>query len=380
MDKKVLISGAGVGGATAAYWLAHKGFDVTVVERAATERSSGNPVDVKGPAVEVVEKMGVMPRLREVASAVDRMTFVDAAGRRVAGVPLRMFQGGAGEREVEVPRADLASILLDAARDRVEFLWGDTITDLSQDAAGVDVGFAAAPPARFDAVIGADGLHSAVRRLAFGPEQQFVRHAGMYVATLPIGVPFGDDTEVIIYNTPGRAVSIHPTKGHAIATFMFRGDAVPGYDHRDLAQHKNLVAEAFPDASWRLPELLDQVHTAEDLYFDSVSRVRAPRWSTGRIGLVGDAAAAVSLFGDGSTLAIAGAYRLAEELSQSPTDIADALRRYETGHRPLVDSKQQGFRAARAMLLPGTRTGIALRNTAARLAPALAGIRRTRTA
>ncbi|MEU2255144.1 FAD-dependent monooxygenase [Nocardia xishanensis] len=380
MGKKALISGAGVGGATLAYWLARNGFDVTVVERAAGERSSGNPVDVKGPAIEVVEKMGIMPRLREVASPVDRMTFVDGAGRRVAGIPLRMFQDGAGEREVEVPRADLASILLEAGRDQVEFLWGDTITGLVQDAAGVDVTFAEARPARFDVVIGADGLHSTVRRLTFGPEHAFVRHTGMYVATLPIDAPFGDDPDVVIYNMPGRAVAVHPSKGHAIAAFMFRRGAVADYDHRDLDSHKRLVLDAFADGSWRLPELLDLVRAADDLYFDSISRVRLPRWSSGRIGLTGDAAAAVSLFGDGSTLAIAGAYRLAEELGRSPADIQAALRRYETGHRPMVDAKRQSFRFARAMLLPATRSGIALRNTAARLVPALAGLGRSRAA
>ncbi|MGO4617583.1 FAD-dependent monooxygenase [Nocardia sp. 2YAB30] len=380
MGKKALISGAGVGGATLAYWLAHAGFDVTVVERAAGGRSSGNPIDVRRPAIEVAEKMGIMPRLREVASPVNRMSFVDATGRRAAGVPLTMFQGEAGKREVEVPRADLASILLEAGREQAEFLWGDTITDLAQDEAGVDVTFAKARPARFDVVIGADGLHSTVRRLVFGPEHEFLRHAGMYVATLPIDAPFGDDTEVVIYNTPGRAVSVHPTKGRAVAAFIFRHNAVPGYDHRDLDQHKRLVDEAFADRSWRLPELLDQVHAADDLYFDTISRVRLPRWSTGRIGLVGDAAAAVSLFGDGSTLAIAGAYRLAEELSQSPTDVATAFGRYETRHRPMVDAKRQGFRFARAMLLPGTRPGIALRNTAAQLVPAAAGVGRRHTA
>lgn len=259
----------------------------------------------------------------------------------------------------------------------MEFLWGDTITALAQDEAGVDVTFAQARPARFDVVIGADGLHSTVRRLVFGPEVEFLRHAGMYVATLPIDAPFGDDSEVVIYNTPGRAV--HPTKGHALAAFIFRRDAVPGYHHRDLDQHKRLVDEAFADGSWRLPQLLDQVHAADDLHFDSISRVRLPRWSTGRIGLVGDAAAAVSLFGDGTTLAIAGAYRLAEELSQSrPTS-----RRPSAGMRPATGrwwTRNSRDFVSPGPLLPGTRPGIALRNTAAHLVSAAAGIGRGHTA
>ncbi|WP_405180296.1 FAD-dependent oxidoreductase [Nocardia sp. NBC_01377] len=376
MGKKVLISGAGVAGATAAYWLARAGFEVTVVERATGARSSGSPVDVKGPAVDVVEKMGVMARLREVASPADRMTFIDARGRRLAGIPLRAFAGEAGTREIEVARADLATILVDAGRDSVEYRWGDTITDLVHDDAGVDVTFAAAPPSRFDAVIGADGLHSTVRHLTFGPEGSFIRHTGMYVATMPIDEPMGDGTEVLIYNTPGRAVAVHPNRGRAIAVFMFRRPEVPGYDHRDLDQHKRVVVEAFPDTGWLLPNLLDRLRETDDLYFDSISRMRLPRWSDGRVGLVGDAAAAVSLFGDGSTLAIAGGHRLAEELGGSPSQVAAALRRYETRHRPLVRSKQQAFRVARALLLPATGPGIALRNAVARVTPVLAGLTR----
>lgn len=162
MGKAVLISGAGVGGSTLAYWLTRRGFDVTVVEHAAGQRSSGNPVDVKGPAVDVAEKMGILDRLQAMGSSVNRMTFVNADGRRTARIGLEAFQGGAGEREVEVPRADLAAVLLETARDKAEFLWGDSIAGLHQDADRVNVSFAQADSRRFDIVIGADGLHSNV--------------------------------------------------------------------------------------------------------------------------------------------------------------------------------------------------------------------------
>ncbi|MFI7003721.1 FAD-dependent oxidoreductase [Nocardia sp. NPDC050175] len=318
MNKTVLISGAGVAGSTLAYWLARRGYEVTVVERAAALRSSGNPVDVKGPAVAVAEQMGIMPQLRAAGSAVDRMTFVDGSGKSVGRVPLAAFQGSGGDREVEVPRADLAAILLEASHTDAEFVWGDTITGLTQDSEGVDVTFGNAPARRFDLVIGADGQHSTVRRLAFGPESEFVRHKGMFVATMPIDAPVGSDREVVIYNTPGRAVSVHPTRGHALAAFIFRHDAVPGFDHRDQASHKHLVAEAYSGGGWRLPELLERMYAAEDLYFDAVSQVDLPTWSTGRV--------------------------------------------------------------ARALLLPATRTGIALRNGATRLAPVITAISTLRSA
>lgn len=375
MNKTVLISGAGVGGSTLAYWLAESGFQVTVVERATGQRSSGNPVDVKGPAIDVVERMGIMPRLRAANSAVSHMNFVNASGRRVARVDLKAFQGSAGEREVEVPRADLAAILLDASRDKAEFLWGDTVTGLTPHAEGVDVTFENAQPRRFDFVIGADGLHSVVRRLTFGDESEFVRHMGIYIATIRLDEPFGSDREVLIYNTPGRALSVHPTKGRALAAFMFRHKGVPGFDHRDTQLHKRLVIEAFTDQGWRVPELLDRVRDTDDLFFDSVSKGELPRWSDGRIALLGDAASCVSLFGDGSTLAIAGAYTLAEELAATPEDHQAAFQRYETRHRVLVDPKLDGVATAASMLIPATKAGIALRNTATRVLPAVTAIR-----
>ncbi|MFE7797196.1 FAD-dependent monooxygenase [Nocardia sp. NPDC057440] len=375
MNKTVLISGAGIGGSTLAFWLARRGFEVTVVERAAGARSSGNPVDVKGPAVDVVEQMGVMPRLRAARSDVSRMSFVDSRGLPVAHVDLKAFQGSAGAREVEVPRADLANILLDAGREQYELLWNDTITDLAQDPDGVYVTFAAAQPRRFDLVVGADGLHSAVRRSTFGAESEFLAHQGIYVATLRIAEPFGSDREVLIYNTPGRALAVHPTRGRAVAAFMFRHRGIPGYDHRDTEQHKRTLIEAFTDQGWRVPELLDRVRDTDDLFFDSVSKGELPHWSDGRIALLGDAASCVSLFGDGTTLAIAGAYTLAEPLTADPGDHEAAFRNYERQHRILVEPKLNGVTAAAALLIPATRAGIAIRNAATRVLPAVTAVR-----
>ncbi|WP_433345055.1 FAD-dependent monooxygenase [Microtetraspora malaysiensis] len=368
-NQTVLISGAGIAGSTLAYWLAQHGFRPTVVERAAGLRSSGNPVDVRGPAMKVVERMGLMPRLRAADSNVTDMRFVNAAGRHVGRINLRAFQMSEGDREPEVPRAELASILLEASSDDAEFLWDDTIVSLRQDKNGVNVTFDRAEPRRFDLVIGADGLHSAVRRLAFGPEADFVHHMGIYVATLPIDGPVDNDREVILYNAPGRMVSVHPSRGHAVAAFMFRSPALPGFDHRDTEQHKRLVTTTFADDSWRVPELLERVQAADDIYFDSVSQVRLLQWSSGRIAVLGDAASCVSLFGDGSTLAIAGAFTLAEELAAAHTDPETAFRRYESRHRTLVEPKLRGFGAATSMLIPATRRGIAVRNLATRLAP-----------
>jgi 2-polyprenyl-6-methoxyphenol hydroxylase-like FAD-dependent oxidoreductase len=368
----VLISGGGIAGSTLAFWLARHGFRATVVERSTGQRSSGSPVDVKGPAVDVAEQMGVMERLREAGTDTNGLTFVNAAGRRVGRISMRAMQGSAGSREVELPRGDLSTILYEASRDHAEYLWDDSIMDLDQDEYGVNVTLDRAGARRFDLVIGADGLHSNVRRLVFGPESEFVRHMGMYVATMPLDGLAENRHEVLMYNTPGRAVSISPIPSGAIAFFAFRSPAVPDFNHRDTAQHKRMLDAAYADVSWRVPELLTRVRATGDLYFDSVSQVRLPNWSRGRVALLGDAASCVSLFGDGSTLAMSGAYTLASELAASPGDHRRALREYESRHRKLVDPKQTSIKAAAALIVPASRVAILGRNLATLLSPVVA--------
>jgi 2-polyprenyl-6-methoxyphenol hydroxylase-like FAD-dependent oxidoreductase len=275
----VLICGAGVAGPTLAYWLARNGFRPTVVERSQGQRSSGTPVDVRGPALAVAEAMRLLPALRAAATQTTAMRLLAASGRPIARVAMPA-SNTAGAGGIEIPRGELAATLFAAARDSAEFVFDDTITALRQDEHGVDATFARSAPRRFDLVIAADGLHSAVRRLAFGPEGDFVRHAGLYVATMPLGEPVDHAREVLIYNTPGRLVSIHPSRGNALVAFIFRGRARPDFDYRDVHQHRRLVTEAYAGVGWRVPHLLDRLQDTEDLYFDSVSQVRLPTWST----------------------------------------------------------------------------------------------------
>jgi 2-polyprenyl-6-methoxyphenol hydroxylase-like FAD-dependent oxidoreductase len=381
----VLISGAGIAGPTLAYWLARHGLRPTVVEHVAALRSSGSPVDVRGRAVEVAEQMGVMARIRQAGTGVTAMRFVNATGRRVGKVNLRALQLAAGSREVELPRGDLASILYQASRDHAEFLFDDSMVALEQDEHGVNITFGRAQPRRFDLVIGADGLHSAVRRLAFGSESNFVRHMGLYVATMRLDGLDGlleHEREVVMYNSPGRAVAIHPSRGDALAFFALRSPVVPGFDYRDTGQHKRLLTAAFADAGWRVSELLKHMDAADDLYFDSVSQVRVRPWWRGRVAVAGDAASCVSLFGDGSSLAMAGAFTLAEELAAAPGDHRSAFGRYEARHRRLVDPRQRNIPRGTSLLIPATRPGILARNVATRLWPvgAAAGWLRRRLA
>ena len=361
--RTVLVVGAGVAGSTAAYWLARHGMAVTVVERAAAQRSSGSPVDVRGPAYGVAERMGVLPRLRAAATQATRFSAVDTRGRRIGWVPMQLGDG------IEIPRSDLAAVLADAGRAAAEYLYSDTVTALIDDGNGVDVTFERAAPRRFDLVVGADGLHSRVRELVFGTG--FIHHMGLYVATVDLTGAVDDERTVLIHNTPGRAAAVHPATGRGIAAFIFRSPELPGLDHRDTARQRGIVAAAYAGMGWRVPELLERVRVADDVYFDSVSRVRLNQWSRGRIVLLGDAASCVSLFGEGSSLAIAGGATLADAVATHRNDPARALDVYERTHRALVTPRQRWMGAGSRLIVPATAGGIRARNTIMRLWPVL---------
>ena len=357
----VLISGAGIAGATLAALLGRAGHQVTVVERDQGIRSSGNPVDVRQRAYEVAEQLGVLARLHDAGTKVRELIFVDDAGQRVASMRTRQAE----DREVEVPRSDLSAILIEAGSKDAEFLFDEMITALHPDDSGVDVIFEQAAARRFDLVIGADGIHSAVRRLAFGPETDFAEHLGMYVATARPGVPMERDDTVIMHNEPGSAVALHPGTGSSLAAFMFRSRT--RIDHHDPEASRQLLKRVYRDVGWRAQELLAAYLAAEDIYFDSVTRIRMSSWSRGRVTLIGDAASCVSLFGDGSSSAMEGAATLAASLGASPRDIHAALARYESVHRAVIRPRQRGMWIASHLLIPRSGMGITLRDTALRI-------------
>lgn len=361
--RNVLVLGAGVAGPALAYWLARQGMRPVVVEKAETLRSSGNPVDVKGPAVRVAEEMNVLPRLRAAATAVTGVTLLDLDGRPMARLPTV----SEGSDDVEITRADLATIMFDAAADSAEYVFGDTVVGLTQDPAGVDVTFAKAAPRRFDLVIGTDGIHSTVRRMIFGPEERFARDLGINLATVPLPLDMiRERHDMLVYNAPGRLAVLHPGKAEGLAMFVFRTPLPPGRDRRDKAAHLRLATQAFQNLGWRVPELVDALHRHHEPYFDRLSQIRIDSWSRGRVALLGDAASSVAIFGDGSTLAVAGAYALAGALAANPRDHTRAFREYEKAHRRLVNAKGRQIKPLASVLIPRTASGLATRNLTTR--------------
>jgi 2-polyprenyl-6-methoxyphenol hydroxylase-like FAD-dependent oxidoreductase len=360
--RTVLVSGAGIAGPMLAYHLARAGVAVTLVEKAAELRSSGSPVDVRGRALRVVQAMGLNDRLRDASTSVDSMAFVDRFGKPVGKVSMRTLSGFGPEDSIELPRGALARALFEAAAPLIEVKRHDTIARLHQDSDGVDVDFERGDSRRFDLVVGADGLHSNVRRLAFGPERSFVHPSGVYVATLPIDHVVSARRVVTMSNAPGRSLTIHPSRERPVAALIFWSEP-PAVDVRDLASARDLLRSLYGGDGWLAPDVLHHLDDPE-FWFDSVSHVRIEQWSHGRVVLLGDAASCASLFGGGSSLAIEGADCLARALAKHPINLAAALGTYEREHRRRAAAGTSGMRRMAMMLVPRTAGGLWLRNAA----------------
>lgn len=367
-NQNILISGASVAGPALAYWLRRRGFNPTVVERAPSLRGGGYAVDFRGGAhLSVLAEMGLLDQIRDQQTHLDTTTYVDADGQRVASMPAEIFAG-----EVEILRGDLGRILYQATRDGTEYLFGDTITGLDQRADGVHVTFSRAEPRVFDLVIGADGLHSAVRRLAFASQPDPVRDLGLYVSVFSVANSLGLDHAGLLHSVPGRTAAVFSTRdpAQAVAQFFFTGTPA-GYDHRDSAGQRKIVADAFAGMGWHVPELLAQMAGAADFYFDSVSQVHLDRWSAGRVALIGDAGYAAGPGGNGTGTAVVAAYVLAGELAAARGDYGPAFGRYERLLRPYVARGQKQAGGGLKFLAPPTAKLIRQRDRFFRMLPYL---------
>ncbi|CAM5595350.1 FAD-dependent oxidoreductase [Streptomyces spiroverticillatus] len=340
--RTVLISGASIAGPALAHWLHRYGFTPTVVERAPELRSGGYKVDLRGEAVEVCERMGIMDEVRAHSTDMQLGAYVDADNRVVGEMPAAFF-GGRVDGDDEIMRGDLARILYERTRDDVEYLFGDSIASLTEDSDGVLVTFENAPPRRFDLVVGADGMHSHTRRLVFGDEERFRRHLGAYISIFTAPNDLELDRREVYHVVVDKMVCAYSSQGQQTARnmFVFASPEIP-YDHRDTAAQKRILHNTFAqNESWEIPRLLSHAASADDFYFDSISLIEMDRWSKGRVVLLGDAAHCVSpAAGQGTGLALIGAYTLAGELAASRGDFRQALDAYERHMRPGVEHTQ----------------------------------------
>jgi len=356
---RILISGASVAGPVLGYWLTRHGFDVTVVERAPVLRKTGgHAVDLFRPAMDITEQMGVLPRVEALATGTNRMTVHREGARRSGTIDLGKIYRAASDRHVEVMRDDLSEIYYDAGREDIEYLFGDSITSISDDG---DVTFEHAAPRKFDIVVGADGLHSNVRRLVFGEESRFTHFMGAYLAVVSVPDSLKLNGEALNHFGPGRMAGVYSADhlDDARAVFLFRSEHELDYHHRDVPRQKELLRAAFAGMHPQVDGWLAELDHTPNFYFDSITQLRMDTWSRGRVTLVGDAGYCPGPAVGGSTsLAVLGAYVLAGELAAAGGDYERAFAACEQEMAELVQSSRAFALGVAKTVVPSSRAGV----------------------
>jgi 2-polyprenyl-6-methoxyphenol hydroxylase-like FAD-dependent oxidoreductase len=356
---RILVSGASIAGPVLAYWLARGGFEVTVVERSPILRKSGgHAVDLFRPSMEISEKMGVLPRIESLATGMECLTLYREGKSRPAHVDLTKIYSATSDRHVEIMRDDLSEAYYDAGRDHVEYVFGDSITAISADG---DVTFEHGGVRHFDVIVGADGLHSNVRRLVFGDDAGFTRFIGGYLAVASAPKSLAPEAEMVIHAGVGRMVGIY-SAGHlddSRVLFMFRSKSELEYHHRDTPRQKELLRKAMAGISEQADQWLAEIDHTPTFYFDGISQLQLDVWSKNRVTLVGDAAYCPGPAVGGSTsLAVIGAYVLARELIANGGDHLRAFAAYQQEMAAKVHQSRVFARGAARAVIPGSKAAV----------------------
>ncbi len=356
---RIAINGAGVAGPTLAYWLREFGHDPVLYERAPALRTGGYLIDFWGLGYEIAERMGLIPILRQRSYLIERMRLVAGDGHQVASLDLRAMREALSGRFISLARVDLARALTGACTG-IPVHFGTSVTAVEQTDSDVVTTLSDGHQERFDLVIGAGGLHSRLRELVFGPQASFEKPLGCYVAAFRIpGYPHRDELTYVSHTVPKRQVArVTLRDEETLVLLVCRADLIP--DDPPRTDPKPAIRRAFTDMTWEVPAILDAMDQVEDVYFDRVSQIHLPRWSVGRVTLLGDAAACPSLLaGEGTGLAMLEAYVLAGELHRARGDFATAFATYESRLRAFVTAKQGMALRFRSFFAP--RTALALK-------------------
>lgn len=365
-NKNILISGAGIAGTSLAFWLKKFGFNPTIIEVSQSIREGGYAIDFMGAGFDVAQKMGIVNELEKVDLNISKLSLVDSNNIEKGSMNYQKVKKLMNNRALTLLRSDLAKVIYNNLDKEIEIIFGDTISKIEQDDEKVITTFKNGTSRTFDLLVGADGLHSNVRNLIFGPESQFEKYFGYYTCSFTIeNFPF-DGRTFPMYNVPNKQVAIYTSNENKTTTFfIFASPEKLKFDHHDIEKQKEILKNEFMNIGWKCKELLSEINTTKDFYFDTVSQIKMEKWAKGRITLVGDACDCPSLLsGKGSTLAMVGSYILAGELKEAKGNYKIAFNNYEKILKPFMDKKQKSAQTFAKSFVPKSNFGIWLRNKA----------------
>jgi 2-polyprenyl-6-methoxyphenol hydroxylase-like FAD-dependent oxidoreductase len=359
---RIAVNGIGIAGPTLAYWLRRSGHEPVLFEKAPAFRDGGYMIDFWGAGYEIADRMGLIPALRERWYLMERLRMVDARGKEEACLSLAPMRAHLEGRFVSLARSDLSRALYSAC-EGIPAHFGLSIEALEERRDGVAVVLSDGREERFDLVVGADGLHSHVRELAFGPEARFEESLDCVVAAFRLaGYPRRDELAYVSHTVAMRhAARVSLRHDKTLVLLICRAGLIDGNPHG--AALKPALRRAFGGMRWEVPEMLDRMEDVEDVYFDRVSQIHLPHWFSGRVALIGDAAACPSLLaGEGTGLGMVEAYVLARELDRAGSDFARAFAAYDARLRAFVTGKQKAALRLRGFFAPRTALGLRVRS------------------
>lgn len=362
--KKVLVSGASFAGLSTALWMHRLGYEVTVVEIARGLRTGGTAVDIKGNTVDIVRRMGLLEQIRSNRLSLQRWDIKNEQDVTERSLVLRGEGEAPSEEEFEVERTVLLNLLFDAVKDHVEVVFDDSISALRETNDGIEAIFAKGSRRAFDLVFGCDGVHSAVRKLWFGDEAQYLYFLGQYFSITIVDKLLIEQNTAQMFNVPGKAVMLNAYKNNTDIILSFASDGEIAYDRRDEEAQRRIIADQFVGVGWRTKELLEEVRGSKSFYFDKLCQIRMPSWAKGRVVLVGDAGYCPSpAAGMGGSLAIDGAAALADAMRDHDGNFELAFRAYDERFRPFIEEVQaEAERTGLETLVPRTEEAIRARN------------------